>query len=63
MKTQVKNLLVTLNENELAHLTNQVRETIALDALIEKTKQVFTAADLWNIHKMKRVRTGRRNFL
>jgi hypothetical protein len=63
MKTQVKNLLVTLNENELAHLTSQVRETIALDALIEKTKQVFTAADLWNIHKMKRVRTGRRMFL
>ena len=63
MKTLVKNLLVNLSKNELAHLTKEVKETVALDGFVAETKRVFTAADLWSIHKRRAVRTGRKMFI
>ena len=63
MKTQVKNLLVTLDKNELVELTKEGKETVATDIKASKAKTVFTAADLWNIHRMRKVRTGRRMFI
>lgn len=60
MRTQLNNLLVELNEVELLHLINQVKETVAVEHATPKTKANFCAADLWKIQKMHRTRTQRR---
>lgn len=54
MKKTTHELLITLTENELEVLTREIKETIAFDAMAKKTKPVFTAANLWNIHKMRK---------
>jgi hypothetical protein len=60
MRTQLTSLFTTLNYTELENLTKEVKETIAADIQVKSMAPVFTAANLWNIHNMKRVRTSRR---
>ena len=61
MRTEFINLFAEINANELENLTREIKETIATGMHVENTKPVFTAADLWKIHNMKRTRSPRRN--
>jgi hypothetical protein len=47
-----------IDQNHLDQLTQVVIETVATN-LAQETK-VFSAADLWNIQRMKRMRVQRR---
>lgn len=60
MKTQV-NFLMALTKNEMGNLTKEVKETVAVNYTEHKN---FSAADLWNIQKMRKAtRTSRRMFV
>ena len=63
MRTEFINLFAELNASELEHLTKEVKETIAKEVHVENAEPVFTAANLWNIHNMKRTRSLRRTFI
>ena len=63
MKTQFVNLFRELNRSEIENLTGNMKETIASPVQVENAKPVFTAANLWNIHNMKRTRETRRTFI
>ena len=60
MRTEFINLFAVLNAQELENLTKEVRETVAVHGDAENAKPLFTAANLWNIHNMKRDRISRR---
>lgn len=61
MKTQTTNFFMDLDKNEIKQLTKEVKETVAANCTEHKN---FSAADLWNIQKMRRtVRTSRRMFI
>jgi len=62
MKTQNQNMLMELGENQIQQLTKQVKETVAIDFEMNTSKSNFSSADLWNIQRMRRVRSGRRTF-
>ncbi|MEP6684372.1 MAG: hypothetical protein ABJA35_13980 [Parafilimonas sp.] len=61
MRTEFISLFAELNAAELKSLTNEVKETIATTVHPEQVKPVFTTANLWNIHNMKRSRTIRKS--
>ena len=61
MRTEFISLFAELNAAELKSLTKEVKETVAVNVNAEHTKPVFTTANLWNIHNMKRNRTIRKN--
>jgi hypothetical protein len=63
MRTEFINLFAELNAAELEVLTREVKETRAMDAHVENAKPAFTAANLWNIHNMKRGWAPRRTFI
>lgn len=60
MRTQLTSLFATLNTTEFENLTREIKETVATDIQVRNVKPVFTAANLWNIHNMRRERTARR---
>ena len=62
MRTEFINLFAEINATELENLTREIKETVATEIHVENAKPVFTAADLWNIHNMKRTRVSRRNY-
>ena len=56
MKQELDNSKVYLDQNELNLLVKEVRETVAAGINLEKgnqNKAIFSAADLWNIQRMK----------
>ena len=56
MKQELDNSKVYFDQNELNVLVKEVRETVAADINLEKeneNKTIFSAADLWNIQRMK----------
>lgn len=56
MKISTTQALVQLNRNELTHLTQVVKETIAADIQNElKPKKRFTVAQLWKIQRFSRI--------
>ena len=63
MRTEFINLFAEINAAELEMLTREVKETRAMDVHVENTKTAFTAANLWNIHNMKRTWEPRRTFI
>jgi hypothetical protein len=63
MRTEFINLFAEINATELENLTREIKETVAIEMHVENEKPVFTAADLWNIHNMKRTRATRRNYI
>ena len=63
MSTEFSNLFAELNALEMENLTRDIKETIAGPAHAENAKPVFTAANLWNIHNMKRTREPRKTFI
>ncbi|MEP6684915.1 MAG: hypothetical protein ABJA35_16700 [Parafilimonas sp.] len=65
MKQELNNSKVYLDKEELNTLVREVKETVAADINVEKeneNKNIFSAADLWNIHRM-RTRNQRRSKL
>jgi len=63
MKTEFVNLFRELNRSEMENLTGSSKETIASPVYVENAKPVFTAANLWNIHNMRRTREPRKTFI
>ena len=63
MRTEFINLFAELNASELENLTREVKETVATAVHAENVKPVFIAANLWNIHNMKRTWLPRRTFI
>ena len=56
MKQEVSNSKVYLDQEELNVLVREVKETVAANIDSEKeknNKNIFSAADLWNIQRMK----------
>ncbi|MDE3236601.1 MAG: hypothetical protein KGO81_11650 [Bacteroidota bacterium] len=60
MKTQVNILFTKLDKKALDNLTMEVKETVATPEATAQHVTVFSSADLWNIQKMRRVRSSRR---
>ena len=59
MKTQTTGLFNQMTSAQLVSLTTEVKETLAMDINFAATKK-FTAAEVWNIQRQKRVRVQRR---
>ena len=56
MKQELNNSKVYLDQDELDSLVREVKETVAADINVKKeneNKNIFSAADLWNIQRMK----------
>ena len=56
MKQELNNSKVYLDQEELNVLVKEVKETVATGMGLEKekeTKNIFSAADLWNIQRTK----------
>ena len=51
MNSNVKNSIIKMEADELSKLITEVKETVATNV---NEKQVFSAADLWNIQKAMR---------
>ncbi len=61
MKTSNNNLLTAISKTEFNNLTEQVRETVAINMNDHiQAKATFSAAGLWNIQRMRKARTQRR---
>lgn len=60
MRTEFINLFAEINAQELEKLTKEVHETVAVHDYAENAKPHFTAANLWNIHNMRKERVSRR---
>jgi hypothetical protein len=60
MKTQQKQLFATLTKVQVAQLTAETKETLANANELATVKPVLSAANLWNIHRMRKVRIQRR---
>lgn len=56
MKQELNNSKVYLDQDELNMLVKEVKETVAANINLEKeneNKNIFSAADLWKIQRMK----------
>ena len=56
MKQEVNNSKIYLDQDELNILVREVKETVASDINVTnevENKNIFSAADLWNIQRMK----------
>ena len=56
MKQDLNNSKVYLDQDELNTLVSEVKETVATEINFEKenqNKNIFSAADLWRIQRMK----------
>ena len=63
MKQETDNSKVYLDSEELNTLVAEVKETVATGIkLVNEPKNIFSAADLWNIQRMKKS-TQRRSSL
>lgn len=51
MNSNVKNSIIKMEADELSKLVTEVKETVATNV---NEKQIFSAADLWNIQKTMR---------
>ena len=58
MKKQSNTLFSDINKEQLSNLTTVVRETISVG--IETAKRTFSAAELWDIQRRRRIFTTRR---
>ena len=63
MRTEFINLFRELNRSEMEKITGNMTEVVASPAHVENAKPVFTAANLWNIHNMKRNSEPRKTFI
>jgi hypothetical protein len=62
MKTQTNNLFPAISTAYLVQLSAEVKETLAVD-FYNRPRKIFSAADMWNIERLKRNRIPRRFFI
>ena len=60
MEQELNNSKVHLEQNEINQLFEEVKETLAKDAINETNNKSFSAADLWNIQRSKKTYLRRR---
>ena len=60
MKTQTTNFFEPLGKAAIDCLVKEIKETVANGIDQTATKTILSAADLWNIQRMKRARVQRR---
>lgn len=63
MKTQPNNFFQQLDAQELQHLVQEVKETVAQNLNTVPQKPVFGAVDFWNFQRMRRNRIVRRHLV
>ena len=63
MRTEFINLFRELNRSEMEKIAGNTTEPVTSPVHVENAKPVFTAANLWNIHNMKRTREPRKTFI
>jgi hypothetical protein len=61
MKTQNHNFFQALGKDELRNLTQEVKETVAVNAPALQHKTAFGVVDLWNLERIRRTRIARRH--
>ena len=54
MKQELNNSKVHFEQNEINQLFEEVKETLAKDAIDETNNKSFSATDLWNIQRSKK---------
>jgi hypothetical protein len=65
MKQELNNSKIYLDQEELNTLVREVKETVAADINFEKeneNKNIFSAADLWRIQRLKKSSQRRPSF-
>jgi hypothetical protein len=62
MKTQNKNTAVNIEKTAIESMHQETKETIATNMTTANNKS-FSSAELWNIQRNMRTRTGRRYFI
>ncbi|MEI7629396.1 MAG: hypothetical protein WCH78_10650 [Bacteroidota bacterium] len=62
MKTQNKNTAVNIEKTVIESMYQETKETIATNMTTANNKS-FSSAELWNIQRNMRTRTGRRYFI
>jgi hypothetical protein len=65
MKQELNNSKVYLDKEELDTLVREVKETVAAEINLTKgteRKNIFSAADLWRIQRMKKPAQRRTSF-
>jgi hypothetical protein len=60
MKTQSTSFFAEISKAYLMRLTEEVKETVALDIITHSNARILSAADVWNIQRNKRARVQRR---
>ena len=60
MRTDNNNLFAEISNSHLNNMVKEVKETVASGIGHENSKTIFSAADLWNIQRMRRTRIARR---
>ncbi|HWB27183.1 MAG TPA: hypothetical protein VG738_17025 [Chitinophagaceae bacterium] len=65
MNSNVTHSVLDMDNDDLKNLTGQVKETVATNVDISKatSKNIFAAANLWHIQRMKKSSQGRRAVL
>ncbi len=60
MKNKQNNFLRNSNHQEISNGSSETKTTGALETNHTQVKQVFSSADLWNIHKKNKTSLSRR---
>lgn len=63
MKTQSNNFLVQLDKSEMITLTQETKETVAVNTETVNHKTILSVADVWNIQRMIKPKIQRRYIL
>ena len=61
MKKHSNTLFTQISKEEVANLTQQVKETVATG--LNGQSRTFGSLDLWNIHRQRKTLSGRRQFV
>lgn len=59
MKAEMTHAMISMEKEVLDELVQEVKETVAATELLDNTKTpVFSAADLWKIHRNRKGATA-----
>jgi hypothetical protein len=63
MKTQNKNTAANIEKTAIDSMYQETKETVANNMTTANHKSILSSAELWNIQRNMRTRTGRRYFI
>ena len=61
MKTQLTNLFSQVSKSQVENLTKEIKETLDM-GYDHKQSKIFSAAELWNIHRRYKSLNQKRGF-